>query len=168
MSDPGYSEPVLAQEEFADGVPLSALEVARLEMSLGSPDIAIEAYKAHLSEYPSDWVAVRELGIAYIRVGDRGDGVAMVGYAYSMDPTLAWDSIPVTVFESSDRILRDAVISVVGWGHRNPSASAWLCVAVLMQSEGRDGPALRMIERADDLGLEREVSDKMRSVLTHR
>jgi len=167
-SDPSYASSPAADAEMPDAMPLSAIEVARLEMSMGEPSIAIDAYRSHLSEYPSDWIAVRELGLAKIRVGDRGDGIAMIGYAYSMDPTLAYDTVPTSMFEDSDRLLRDAVIDVVGWGHRNPSASAWLTVAVLMQAEGRDGPALRMVERAGEYGLEPGIESEMRSVLTHR
>ena len=172
-SDPSYATSSMDQGpmgagELPQAMPMSALEVARLEMSLGEPDIAIEAYRSHLSEYPSDWLTVRELGIAKIRAGDRGDGIALVSYAYSMDPSLATSALPVSVFEDSSRLLRDSVIDVVGWGHRNPSASVWLTVAVLMQAEGRDGPALRMIERAYEHGLDGAVDREMRLVLTRR
>lgn len=167
-SDPSYSSTPMDQGAMPEAIPLSAIEVARLEMSLGDPVVAMDAYRAHLSEYPSDWMAIRELGLAMIRVGDRGDGIAMVSYAYSMDPGLAWDAVPASVFEDSSRILRDSVIDAVGWGHRNPSASVWLTVAVLMQAEGRDGPALRMIERAEGYGLDPEVGRMMREALIHR
>lgn len=161
---PAPSEPA-AQEIPAEAVPLSALEVARLEMSIGNPEVAIEAYRSHISVFPDDWLAVRELGLALIRFGRRGDGVAMVGYAHSMDPQLAWDVVPDTLFEQDPGELRDAVVDVVGWGHRNPSSSAWLTVAVLMQAEGRDRPALKMIERAEGYGLDPAVGQAMRSVL---
>jgi hypothetical protein len=166
--DPGYSSMPADQGAMPEAIPLSAIEVARLEMSLGETAVAVDAYRAHLREYPSDWLAVRELGIAMLRSGDRGDGIAMVSYAYSMDPTLAYDTVVMSVFENSDRILRDEVIDTVGWGHRNPSASAWLTVAMLMQSEGRDGPALRMIERAEEYGLDPEIASMMLSVLSHQ
>ena len=167
-TDGSYSSTPSYVEEVPEAMPLSAIEVARLEMSIGNPEYAIEAYRAHLSEYPNDWIAVRELGLAKIRIGDRGDGIAMVSYAYSMEPTLAYEAVPAGLFENSDALMRDSVIDVVGWGHRNPSASAWLTVAVLMQAEGRDGPALRMIERARGYGLDRSVDTEMSSALTHR
>lgn len=166
--DPSYSTVPMDSETMPEAVPLSALEVARLEMSIGESGIAIDAYRAHLSEYPSDWVAVRELGIAMIRRGDRGDGISLVSYAYSMDPSLALDAVPSSLFEYSDRLMRDAVIDIVGWGHRNPSSSVWLTVAVLMQAEGRDGPGLRMIERSEGYGLDPAVASEMYNALTHR
>ncbi len=167
-SDPSYASAPVDEQAMPEAMPLSALEVARLEMSIGDPGVAVDAYRAHLSEYPSDWIAVRELGLAMIRLGDRGDGVSLVSYAYSMDPTLAYEPVPGSLFEQSDRLLRDAVIDVVGWGHRNPSSSAWLTVAVLMQAEGRDGPGLRMVDRAQDYGLDPAVADAMRSAMAPR
>jgi hypothetical protein len=152
-------------ETIPEAVPLSAVEVARLEMSIGNAGVAIEAYRAHLSKYPEDWYALRELGIALIRDGQRGDGVAMIGYAHSQDPLLAYDGIPVELFGGDAHLMRDVLISVVGWAHRNPSSSAWLTVAVIMQSEGRNGPAMRMIDRAQDHGLGFEVAQQMRSAL---
>ncbi len=157
-----------APESMPDAVPLSALEVARLEMSIGEPQVAIEAYRSHLSAYPDDWLAMRELGLAMIRNGQRGDGVAILSYAYTQDPQLAWDALPVELFGGDNHLLRDTVVDVVGWGHRNPSASAWLSVAVLMQAEGKDGPALRMIERAQEYGLDPEIARTMRAVLASR
>lgn len=165
VDEPGVAVAPAAQQVLPEAVPLSALEVARLEMSIGNPEVAIEAYRSHLSAYPSDWLAMRELGLAMIRTKQRGDGVAMLSYAYFQDPTLAWDAVPVELFERDSRKLRDSVVDVVGWGHRNPSASAWLAVAVLMQAEGRNGPALKMIERAEGYGLDPAISQEMRSVL---
>ncbi|MCR9076441.1 MAG: hypothetical protein NXI07_10430, partial [bacterium] len=152
-------------ETIPEAVPLSAVEVARLEMSIGNPGVAIEAYRAHLSTYPDDWYTLRELGIAMIRDGQRGDGIAMIGYAHSQDPLLAYDAIPVELFEGDGRLMRDVLVKVVGWAHRNPSASAWLTVALIMQGEGRTGPAMKMIDRAEEHGLGFEVADQMRSAL---
>ncbi len=166
--DPSYNSSPNQPDQMPEAMPLSAVEVARLEMSLGEPEVAIDAYRAHLSSYPDDWSAVRELGLAMLRVGDRGDGIALISYAYSMDPELARWAVPVSLFSNSERELRDVVISTVGWGHRNPSSSVWLTVAVLMQGEGRDGPALRMIERAYEHGLSPDVGRVMEAVLSHR
>tara|TARA_R110002072_G_scaffold150953_4_gene299826 strand:- start:34389 stop:36320 length:1932 start_codon:yes stop_codon:yes gene_type:complete len=168
QSQPSYSQQPIEYETLPDAMPLSALEVARLEMSIGEPALALDAYQAHISAYPDDWAAVREMGIAKIRSGDRGDGIALVSYAYSMDPQLAYDPVPTSLFEDSARLQRDAVIDVVGWGHRNPSASVWLTTAVIMQTEGRDDQALRMIDRATEYGLDPDIRDHMISVLTHR
>lgn len=165
LDEPTVYEVTEVPEEIPEAMPLAAIEVARLEMSLGNPGVAIEAYRAHLSSYPEDWYALRELGIAMIRDGQRGDGVAMIGYAHSQDPLLAYDGVPVELFEGDARLMRDVLVSVVGWAHRNPSSSAWLTVAVIMQSEGRHKPALKMIDRAQDHGLGFEVAEQMRSAL---
>jgi hypothetical protein len=166
--DPSYAYSDQPQEIYEEPMPLSAVEVARLEMSIGNPENAVDAFRAHLNEYPSDWIAVRELGIAKLQVGDRGDGIALISYAYMMEPSLSSYAVPVELFGNSDDYLRDILIDTVGWGHRNPSASAWLSVAVLMQAEGRDQPALRMIERAAEYGLDSSVESEMRAVLVRR
>ncbi len=92
----------------------------------------------------------------------------MIGYAHSQDPQLAFDVMPVELFEGDARLMRDTLVKVVGWAHRNPSASAWLSVAIIMQGEGRNGPALKMIDRAQQYGLDRGVADQMRSAMVQR
>lgn len=168
VDEPGPVSVTQMPDEMPEAVPLSAVEVARLEMSIGNPQVAIDAYRAHLSEFPDDWYAMRELGIALIRDGQRGDGIAMIGYAHSQDPLLALDPVPVELFEGDSYLMRDTLVDVVGWAHRNPSASAWLSVAVIMQGEGRNGPALKMIDRAQQHGLDPFVANEMRAALAGR
>jgi hypothetical protein len=64
--------------------------------------------------------------------------------------------------------LRRSVTSTVRFAQRSPSGNAWLAVAVLMQAEGRDDVALRMIDRAADEGLNPTVADRMRLRLARR
>ncbi len=168
VDQPNTEQVVQSSELMPQAVPLSAVEVARLEMSVGQPEVAIEAYRSHLSDYPDDWYALRELGIALMRTGQRGDGIALIGYAYSQDPQLAFDALPIELFGGDTREVREVLVKAVGWAHRNPSASAWLAVGVLMQCEGREEPALNMIERARDLGLDSTVADQMRGALIQR
>jgi hypothetical protein len=70
------------------------------------------------------------------------------------------------VWGGSVRRLRGSVGWAVRRAHDAPSANAWLLVAVLMQAEGRDGPALRMIDRATRMGLAPAVADRMRLQLS--
>jgi len=125
----------------------------------------VEAYESHLDVYPDDWMVVRELGVAKLLSGSYLDGVALVHYAYSSDPTLAAERLGLDLFEGSNGVLRDAVVDLVRWGHRNPSAGVWLGVAVLMQGEERDAVAMNMLDRAGQYGLDPAIGDALRAEL---
>ena len=144
---------------------LDAIEVARMLMSAGATGDAVDAYEAHLDLYPDDWIAVRELGVAKMLTGSYLDGVALLHYAYSSDPMLAAQPLGAELFEGSSAVLRDAVVDLVRWGHRNPSAGVWLGVAVLMQAEERDAVAMNMLDRAGQYGLDPAIGDAMRAEL---
>ena len=83
---------------------------------------------------------------------------------YEQDPKLAWAPLAPDVV-GPQRELRDLVVRVVEYGHKTNTASAWLTAAVLMQGEGREDPALKMIARADTVGLDAEVSKALRGAL---
>ncbi len=151
-----------AGDEIEEGTyELSPIEVARLFMSVGALDDAIVAYGSHLDEYPDDWFAIRELGIAKMLEHQYLDGVALIHYAYSGLPELAGAPIEMVVFEDSEAVLRDLVLDMVRWGHKSPSAGAWLTVGALMQAQGREPVARKMIDRAADHGLDIEIVDSM-------
>lgn len=144
--------------------PPTTLEQARVFFEGGQVESAIEQYRRHLVVDREDFAAAAELGMVLIEAGRGDDGVAMISFAYSMDPALG--SWPL-----SDRILLDSkrwrkiVVRGVQHANRRDSASAWLAVAVLMQAEGRRDVARRMLDRATDRGLDATVAGAMRSVL---
>ncbi|MBL4591557.1 MAG: hypothetical protein JKY96_06310 [Phycisphaerales bacterium] len=165
VSEPEGEE--VAVEPEAGTYEMSPIEVARLMMSVGALDDAIDAYTAYLDEYPDDWFAVRELGIAKVMGHKYIDGIALIHYAYSSDPDLAAAPLEMVLFEESESVLRDSVVDLVRWGHKNSSAGAWLGVAALMQAQERDAVAMKMIDRAEDHGLSVEIINAMRDQL-HR
>ncbi len=149
-------------------VELTAHEMAVGWMQAGDAEAAVNWFEEHLRQYPNDLVGMREYGLALIDAGRIADGVAMVGYVYDLMPGLANQSMGSDFWGGSVTRLRRSVTNTVRFAQRSPSGNAWLAVAVLMQAEGRDDVALRMIERAADEGLDPGVADRMRVRLTRR
>ncbi|HYE03008.1 MAG TPA: hypothetical protein VD963_07210, partial [Phycisphaerales bacterium] len=81
-------------------------------------------------------------------------------------PSLAWTPVDPLALPGGAAGMRRRVESAVGHANRVKSASAWLTVATLMQSEGRDALAAKMLDRARAAGLSvpvyREMSQALR------
>lgn len=148
--------------------PPTPIESARWLMADGDAAGALGWYRAVLDESPDDARVMREYASALLEAGRPLDAVAVMGYAYDRVPALSGEPMDVGLWGGSVLRLRASVVDAVKFGHRSPSGNAWLLVAVLMQAEGRDAVALRMVDRAEDEGLGASVSDRMRLVLTQR
>ncbi|GJM18373.1 MAG: hypothetical protein DHS20C14_05860 [Phycisphaeraceae bacterium] len=161
---PGYSPPIPEPEP----VVLTLMEEAGLELGFGEAERAITLYSQHLDADPEDMAAVRGLGVALVAVGRGEDAAATIRYAYVTDPALAGEPLGAWIAGDDARDLRRLVTDAVKHANRNDSASAWLTVAVLMQAEGRLAVALKMLDRAEERGLDLEVARAMRGALTQR
>jgi hypothetical protein len=148
--------------------PLTPIESARAWMYEGNAEEAAGWYRTYLEENPDDARVMREYAAALLESGRTLDAVAMMGYAYGQDPGLANEAMPTSIWRDSAFRLRDAVTDSVKYGHRTSSGNVWLLVAVLMQAEGRDMVALKMIDRAVEEGLDPTIGDRMRLRLTQR
>ncbi len=148
----------------APTVELTGVELGMALLEAGVLEGAISELRAHLAEDPEDYAAMRVLGAALIENREARDGFAMIRMAYGSDPTLAETRLDGRLFASVSR-LRDVVRDAVRAAHREPSSSAWLSVAVLMQAEGRDPVALKMIQRAKDHYLSEEIALAMEAAL---
>lgn len=156
------------EEQFPEPDPPTAYEMARGWMEAGDAKAAVEWYVEHLDENPTDIAAMREYAAALLEAGRFGDAISMMGYVYDMAPGLANRPMGPSFWGDSPLRLRRSVVSAVRYAQRSPSGNAWLTVAVLMQAEGRDGVALRMVDRAADEGLAPSVADRMRTRLSRR
>ena len=148
--------------------PLTTIETARVLMEAGRPEEAVAWYRSHLSENPGDSAATRELAIALLESGRFLDASAMIGYIYDRMPGLASEPLPESLWGYSPLRLRRCVTDAVRYANRAPSGNAWLTVAVLMQAQGLDTPALRMVERATEQGLSPAIADRMRLQLARQ
>ncbi|HHN78064.1 MAG TPA: hypothetical protein ENK11_05240 [Phycisphaerales bacterium] len=164
MTPPPASTQTSNTQSSAPVVPPGDLEQARAAFATGKVREASRLYQKFLGENADDFAATAELAAVLIADGRLDDGAATMLLAYRSDPGLA--SRPL-----SDRVLlrkrawRELVIRAVRHAHKRGSASSWLTVAVLMQAEGRPRVALRMLERAEQAGLDRSIATPLAAVL---
>ena len=140
------------------------LERADALLMYGEPKAAAEAYRKYLEDAPGDAAPMRSLAVALLQQRRFDEAVAVMAMAYEREPRLARTAIDPLFFEDSAN-LRKSVNAMVTYANRVNSASSWMTVATLMQAEERDDVALRMIERAKDLGLSATVVDQFTDVL---
>lgn len=144
--------------------PEDPIDAARRLTHRGTYSEAVEQYRVHLADNPDDFDAMADLIVALAGDGRFDDAAAMARLAFSKDPTLASRPLDRRLgIESKD--LRKIVVRAVRFAHDRDAASSWLLVAFLMQGEGRDDVALRMLSRATDRGLEVSIADAMRAEL---
>lgn len=154
-----------AQPETPDEAEMTPLELGWAWMAAGDAERAAEWYRKHLDEHPTDVEAMREYAMVLVELGRMTDAVAVLGYAYDRVPGLTAFGVSGRFWGESPARLRRSVNDAVRYAHRASSGNAWLLVAVLMQSEGRDSVALRMVDRATDAGLSAAVGDRLRAAL---
>jgi hypothetical protein len=143
---------------------MTAPQKAARRLRMGKPDEAIVLLRPHVDANPSDEHAARSLAVALLDARRTREGVAVMALTYERHPGLA--RVPIDADAVGPvREMRDLVVRVVQFGHTTNTASAWLTAAVLMQAENRPEPALRMLDRADGLGLDSSLSKSMRVAL---
>lgn len=156
------------QGEPAEPEPLTTYETAVYWMMEGDAEQAVEWFRAHLDENPDDLVAMREYAAAMLEVNRTLDAVAVMAYAYDLAPGLSSRAMDAGLWGGSPLRLRRSVVRAVRAAHQAGTGHAWLTVAVLMQAEGRDAVALRMVDRAMELGLNPAIGDRLRAELDRR
>jgi hypothetical protein len=147
-----------------DTPPATEKERGDTLLEAGAFKQAITAYKAHLNDNPGDAGAMRSLGMALIADSQLQDGVAMVAMAYKADPALASEPVQGALLSGAGGV-RAMVERVSVFANRVKLPSAWLTLAALMQAEGRNQLAGRMIDRARQAGLEAGLAAQMQAAL---
>lgn len=148
--------------------PPTVLERARGAMAARAWEDAIGLYEEALDPErggnAEDHSAMRELGFALGTAGRLEQAASVVRLAYEQDPTLAARPVDVT-WDGDGWWLRGLTRRAVREATEVPTGTNWLLVAVLMQADGRNDHALRMLERAEAAGLEGEVLSAMRAAV---
>lgn len=146
-------------------VDLTDAQQAALLLKSGDTPQAIALLESYLNSEPDDAEAMRLLALALVSNGQVREAAAMMSFAYGADRSLAHEPLGPSNLAAGSRGLREAVRESVAFAHEEESSSAWLLVSVLMQAEGRDNVALRMLERSIDAGLDERVGIAMRAAL---
>lgn len=108
---------------------------------------------------PLEPAALRMLAYVESLRGDFYRAASLAAEAYVAAPSLAGSTLSVEGFYRGPSEYRRHLVRAVRHAHAVDDAGAWLVVSMLMQADGRDGDAVRMIERASALGLDAEVVD---------
>ncbi len=133
-------------------------EWGRWRLMQGDLDEAIAELRRAIDDEPGDTASKRLLAIALMLDGRLADGVALLRSVYQEDPALAREPVDPAMFgprarRTLDRLVRQMAI----YANARESASAWLAEAVLMQAQGRDRHALRMLDKARAHGLDEDL-----------
>lgn len=115
---------------------------------------AVKELRAHLRKEPADGSAMRLLAVALFENGSLDDGAAVLRNAYRTSPALVDEPIAPEDLGLSGQRLREMLSEVVQYAHKVNTASAWLSVVSIMQSEGRVVLARDMLDRAERAGLD--------------
>jgi hypothetical protein len=111
---------------------------------------------------------MRSLALALIQEKKIPEGVAVMAMAYDRDPGLANQPIQPASLGEGLSGLHHVLLAVVPYANRSSTASSWLTATVLMQAEGRDDAAQKMLKKSQDQGLNEKVGRALEAALLHR
>ncbi|MCC6284349.1 MAG: hypothetical protein IT439_03455 [Phycisphaerales bacterium] len=164
----GGGRPVYAAPQPAPP-PATALERARLALAQNNAGEAVKEYKAHMAEFATDTVGLRELGFALIGEGRMSEGVAVIREAYAQRPALADEPVDLSVFGPEGvRIATRLARRVSTYANQGQGSSDWLALCVLLQAQDRDRMALHNLVKAVENGLESEIAVPLGDALRRR
>ncbi len=156
-----------AQQQAQPAREPTPLEKADAMLMYGDSKGAIDAYRRYLDAVPDDAPVMRSLAVALLDQKRFDEAVAVLAMAYEKQPRLARTPIDPALFGDAAG-LRRRLNAAVTYANRVNSGSAWLLVAALMQCEGREDVALRIVERARAAGLADPIAVQMADVLKRK
>ncbi|TVQ33255.1 MAG: hypothetical protein EA376_02650 [Phycisphaeraceae bacterium] len=104
----------------------------------------------------------RRLALSLLGLGLVEDAAAAMARAYLEAPELAWRPLDAPGLLGGAAETRRLLNRAVTFANRSDDVGANLLASILMQSEGREAPALRMLDRAETAGLDEHVVAAMR------
>lgn len=146
--------------------PPEAIDIARVALVLGNLDSAEEQYRIHLNEHPDDSAALREFALVMFEADRVDDGFAALRKAYRDQPELAIKPLDLGQFGFDGPRTRRLMAKVSPVANNLKTSSGWLALTALLQWQGKDRAAIRMLEKAEAMGLESEIVTPFRSDLT--
>lgn len=164
-----FSNPQPSQAQAQPAVevpPPTPLEVARIGLLIGDLASAEAQYRAHLKDNTEDSVALREFGLVMLEADRVDEGFAAMRKAYRDRPELVGQPLNLAALGFDGARTRTLMGVVSPQANQLKTASAWLTLAVLLQAQEKDGAALRMIKKADEVGLDQSIADPFRTQLT--
>lgn len=161
LGQPGTQQPVSIQPTE----PPEPIEVARVALVIGDLEVAEQQYREHLAENPDDSAALREFALVMFEAERTEDGFAALRKAYRDDPDLAGDPLDLRDFGFDGERTRRLMTKISPIANRLKTSSGWLSLAAVLQWQGKDRAAVRMLDRAEDIGLDSEIVTAFRAKL---
>jgi len=146
--------------------PPEAIDIARVALVLGNLDAAEQQYRIHISEHADDSAALREFALVMFEADRADDGFAALRKAYRDDPTLASRPLDLRQLGFDGSRTRRLMAKVSPVANDLKTSSGWLALTALLQWQGKDRAAIRMLDKAEAMGLESEIVTPLRTDLT--
>lgn len=163
MSTPSPSNQ--QQQTLPPPEPPKPIDVARLGVMLGDLPSAEAQYRTHLGENPEDSEALREFGLVMLEQERVDEGFAAIRKAYRDRPELARTPLPLADLGFDGARTRALMSAVSPVANQLKTSSGWFTLAVLLQSQEKPSLAMKMLDRAEPLGLDKPVADAFRATL---
>lgn len=163
-------QPAATQQPASSSTPstpraLTPIELADIAWQNGDMPQAISHFKDYIAGAPDDMDALRYLALAYIDSRKLDEAVAVLAMAYERTPQLASRPLPASDVPGGVRQMRRRVNAISAYANRTKTGSAWLTLAVLIQSEGRESTARNIVDRAAKAGLNPKIVAEMTAAL---
>ncbi len=152
------TQPQQNQQPATPPPPPTAIEKADYALYNGMVKEAITSYREHLDENPEDADAMRSLAIALVQDRKVKEAVAIMALAYDKDISLVRKRMNPLMVADGEEGFRDVLRSTVLFSNKMKSASGFLAVVVMMQAEGREPQALKILEKAKAAGLDEKLA----------
>lgn len=165
---PGATQRQLAQQAQAPAPQPTAYDYGMAALQSGNSGAAVRYFREVVQKDKNDAGAMRLLAVSLLESRQPDDAAAMLRQAYTMDPTLAGRQLDADNLGMNSARRSSLVNRSVEYANRVNSASSWLMVSVMMQTDGRFELARRMLARASDQGLDPAVFKAMDSALAAR
>lgn len=144
---------------------LTPIELADIYWQEGRLEQSATQFNSYLRTAPDDTEAMRYLAVLMIDQKKIEEAVAMLAMAYQKTPVLASNPLPAAELPGGLNQMRKRVNALSAHANRVKTGSAWLAMAVLVQSEEREDIARMLVERGGAAGLEESVKNEMLSAL---
>ncbi len=115
-----------------------------------------------------DFATMRLLALALLENREADNAAAMMRQAYRADPTLASRELDTDLLNLTSARRASLVNRAVEYANRVGSASSWLNVTVLMQTDRRFELARKQLKKAADEGLEPDVRAALDAALASK
>lgn len=165
---PGATRPSAEAQKPPPAPEPTPFERGLLAFRNGRSAEAVKIWREVVKNDHEDFATMRLLALALLENREADNAAAMMRQAYRADPTLASRELDTDLLNLTSARRALLVSRAVEYANRVGSASGWLGVTVLMQSDGRYELARKQLKKAADEGLEPDVRAALDAALASK